>query len=151
MTDTAPDLEPGEKVLAEWRADRAQYWRAHAIMAGLAAAAGGVFFWATGANAGGVLGGVLGGLLAITVRGAYLADEQFRSVWRLTDRRVIQPAGGTLGLLEIETARLILGDLQLITRTGDKHLVKHLADAPAALGALTAARDKRQRRAARDR
>jgi hypothetical protein len=148
---STPDLESGEKLLAEWRSDRGRYWRAHAIMAALAAVAGGAFFWLTGANSGGVLGGVLGGLLAIGVRGAYLAGEQLRTVWRLTDRRVIQPAGGTLGLLEIETARLILGDLQLITRAGDKHLIKHLADAPGALAALTAAKERRARRAARDR
>lgn len=139
-------LDPGERLLADWRSDSARYWRAHSIMAAVAATLAFGFFFLTGSGLGGALGGAFGGLLAIGARGAYLAGEQMRQHWRLTDRRVILPHGGSVALAEIENARLILGDLQLITRAGDKHLVKFPADGAAALAAVTTARDRRARR-----
>lgn len=141
-----PDLtlEEGEKLLAEWRSDRGRYWRDHGVMALVLTAGAGLTLWLIGVEH--IAIGALGAVLAVGVRGLYLQGEQMKSVWRLTDRRVILPHGAAVGLMEIETQRRILGDVQLITRAGDKHLLKHLADADAVLAELTRAREKRARR-----
>lgn len=149
LSDPQTQLEPGEKLVAEWRSDRARFWRDHAIMAGLGALAAGVVLWFTGTTPGGILGGVAGALLAIGARGLYLSGEQLKSVWLVTDRRVILPSGRAVMLAEIETERKLMGDLQLITRSGDKHLVKHLADADAALAQLSKARARRLKQLSR--
>ena len=145
MPDALPDLEPGERLLSTLHPDRGRYWRDHGIMAlaGMALA-GAVLWWLGSEN---VAIGALGAVLALAVRGAYLASETLAARWHLTDRRLILPGGRGVWLAEIETARRLLGDLQIITRTGDKHLLRHMADAPAAAAAILAARDKRARRA----
>ena len=140
----APVLDQGEKLLAEWRSDRGRYWRDHGVMALVLTALAGLVLWLLDVEH--IAIGALGAILAVGVRGLYLQGEQMKSVWRLTDRRVILPHGGAVGLMEIETQRKILGDVQLITRAGDKHLLKHLADADAVLADLTRARERRARR-----
>ena len=129
MTPTAdyPLMEPGEKIVTEIRPDRGRYWRDHGVMAvALMALAGGVL-WVTGTPYPAI--GSLGAILAVGVRAAYLASETLGLRWVLTDRRVILPGGQrSVALLELETVRTLLGDVQLITRTGDKHLLKHVAD-----------------------
>jgi hypothetical protein len=50
------------------------------------------------------------------------------------------PGGRILGLGEITKARPFLGDVQIITRSGDKHLMKYMADAQAVCAAIDRAR-----------
>jgi hypothetical protein len=71
---------------------------------------------------------------AIGARAAYLAPEALADVWRLTDRRLIGPAGRIVPLPQVALARPFLGAVQVVTRTGDKHLMKYLAN-PAATAA----------------
>jgi len=143
----APDLDTGEKLLAEWPADRARYWRDHGVLALVGMLGAGVVLWWL--DVAHVAIGALGAVLAVAVRGLYLQGESLAMVWRLTDRRVILPHGGSVGLMEIETQRRLLGDVQLITRAGDKHLIRHQADSQAVLDALTRARERRAKRGAR--
>ncbi|MCB1400268.1 MAG: hypothetical protein KDJ82_10575, partial [Rhodobacteraceae bacterium] len=63
--------------------------------------------------------------------------------WQLTDRRLIGPQGRQVMLLEIETVRRLFGDVQIITRGGAKHLIKHLADGEAVVTRITAAKAAR--------
>lgn len=140
----AVPLEPGEKVVAELRSDRGRYWRDHALLALVGMAGAGAFLWLIGSDH--ALIGALGAVLALAVRGAYLAREQLAMRWLVTDRRLILPSGGAVMLLEIETLRRLMGDLQIVTRGGDKHLIKHLADPEAARATLAEARDRRARR-----
>jgi len=147
MTDPAPRyiLEPGEKLLAELRPDKGRYWRDHGIMAvGLMAVAGGVL-WAIDSPYPAI--GSLGAILAVAVRAAYLASETLGLVWALTDRRVILPDGQrSVMLLELDTARPLLGDVQLITKSGDKHLLKHLAQPREVVAQILQARERRAKR-----
>lgn len=139
-------LETGEKLLGELRADKGRYWRDHALLAVLGMAGVGAVLWLIGSDH--VAIGSLGAVLALAVRGAYLYSEQMKTVWRLTDRRLILPDGKrSVMLLEIDKVRRLMGDLQIITRAGDKHLVKHLANPEAEVARITAARDRRARRA----
>ncbi|MCW1404248.1 hypothetical protein OKA06_18780 [Novosphingobium sp. MW5] len=66
--------------------------------------------------------------------------------WLLTDRRLILAGGvSSVTLLEIDKARPLLGDVQLITRSGDKHLLKFLADETEVITKIINARDARAR------
>lgn len=147
MTTSAPlpDLESGERLLTSLHPDRARYWRDHGLMAVAGMVVAGAVLWAIGSPH--VAIGSLGAVLALGVRGAYLASETLATVWHLTDRRLILPGNRTVWLREVDTARRLLGDLQIITGAGDKYLLRHMSDAPAAAAAILAARDKRAKRA----
>lgn len=147
MTTPAPRylLESGEKTLVELRADKGRYWRDHGIMAVALMALAGAVLWAIGSPYPAI--GSLGAILAVAVRAAYLASETLGLVWVLTDRRLILPDGQrSVMLLEIDKVRPLLGDVQVITRSGDKHLMKHLDDPQGVIARIFEARDKRARR-----
>ena len=138
-------LEPGEKRLEDYRPDRGRYWRDHGVMAvGLMALAGGGL-WLIGSPYPAI--GSLGAILAVAVRALYLAPETLAMHWVLTDRRVILPGGQrAIMLMELQTVRPLLGDVQLITRSGDKHLMKHLPDAAGVVKRILDTRDRRAKR-----
>lgn len=151
MTDTRPiaadsglALESGEKILAQLKSDRGRYWRDHALLALLGMAGAGAVLWLMGSQH--VAIGSLGAVLALAVRGLYLASEQMKAVWVLTDRRLALPGGRAVMLLEIETIRKLMGDVQIITRAGDKHLIKYLANADATVALIQQAMARRARR-----
>lgn len=142
---TGPTLEKGEKVLVALRSDKARYWRDHAVLALLGMVGAGAVLWLLGSEH--VAIGSLGAVLALGVRGLYLASEQLKMVWLLTDRRLVLPDGRAVMLLEIQTIRKLMGDMQIITRAGDKYLIKHLADPDAMLALVEQARARRAKRA----
>ncbi len=145
-TATEPALEPGEKVLTRLQADSGRYWRDHAVLALVGMAGVGGVLWLIGSEH--VAIGSLGAVLALAVRGAYLYSEQMKTVWHLTDRRLVLPDGKrSVMLLEIETVRRLMGDMQVITRGGDKHLIKHLADTAGAVAQIEQAKARRAKRA----
>jgi hypothetical protein len=121
--------DEGETVLAEFRADRAAYWKGHVIMAILLGVGAGVVLLWIG-NPYPVMG-PLGAGLAIAGRGAFLASEALSDVWRLTDRRLLGPGARSIPLGQIAVARPFLGAVQIVTKTGDKHLMKYMGDAEA--------------------
>ncbi|MBN8290690.1 hypothetical protein JI664_01815 [Rhodobacter sp. NTK016B] len=143
----APILEPGEKTLAEFRPDRGKYWRDHGVMAVILMALAGIGLWIIDSPYPAI--GSLGAILAVGVRATYLASETLSLRWVLTDRRVILPGGQRAVMLgEIAKVRPLLGDVQIVTSGGDKHLLKHLANGPAVVQRILEARDKRAKRRA---
>lgn len=142
--DTLFDLEAGETVLLEVRADRATYWRDHGVMAVLGMIGAGVVL--TLIDSPHVAIGSLGAVLALIVRGLWLYSEQMKFLWVLTNIRLIGPGGRSLYLLELDNIRRLFGDIQIITKTGDKFLVKHVAGSEAVVAQINAARDKRAKR-----
>lgn len=122
-------LQPGETLLAEFRADRTAYWRSHLIMAVILGAAAGLFLMWQGNPY--PVAGPVGAVFAIGARAAYLASEALADVWRLTDRTLLGPGGRAIPLAQIKAARPALGAVQITTTAGDRHLIKYLAD-PAA-------------------
>jgi hypothetical protein len=129
MGHAAPLLE-GEKVVQEFRPDRTAYWRAHLVMAViLGIFAGLILLWQ--GNPYPVVGPVAA-VLAIGVRAAYVASEALAEVWRLTNRRLLGPAGRVVPLAQLGTARPFLGAVQVTTTLGDWHLIKYQSD-PAAV------------------
>lgn len=79
--------------------------------------------------------GPVGAALAIGVRGVYVASEQIGMTWQLTDRRLITPAGITVPRSEIVKVRTIISAAQVITRSGEKYMLKYQAD-PKAVAAM---------------
>ena len=145
--DNAPILEPDETQLATFRPDPGRYWRDHGVMAlGLMALAG-LVIWLIGSPYPAI--GSLGAILAVGLRAAYLASETLGLRWVLTNRRLILPDGQSAVMLrDVERVRPFLGDVQVITSAGDKHLLKHMADAEGVVGKITAARGQRAERRA---
>jgi len=135
MTPTTA-LQQGETVVASFRPDRATYWRDHAWLAAAAMAIGMAVLWAMGNPH--VWTGAVGGLAAVAVRAGYVASDELAARWDLTDRRLLGPQTRAVRLGEIATLRRLGSAVQVVTRTGDKHLIKYQAD-----GAATRARIER--------
>ncbi|MBN2629876.1 MAG: hypothetical protein JXR75_04990 [Rhodobacteraceae bacterium] len=123
---TAPTLLDGERLIATFTPDRATYWRGHVIMAVVLGAGAGLFLLWQG-NPYPVMG-PLGAGAAIAIRAAYVASEAMSDLWYLTDRRLIGPRDAVVPRARIKAARPFFGSVQIITDTGDKHLIKYLAD-----------------------
>ncbi|NEX47429.1 hypothetical protein G3572_14545 [Rhodobacter sp. ETT8] len=134
----APVLTEGETLLATFTPDRLTYWRAHLIMAvGLGAAVGLFLLWQ--GNPYPVMGPI-GAALAIAVRAAYVASEALGDLWYLTQNRLIGPRGLVIPRAQITSARAFLGSVQITTVTGERHLIKYLADPNADAARLMQAR-----------
>ncbi len=144
LDETVFSPEAGEKKLREIRADRGIFWRDHGVMALVGMIVAGVVLTLVGSDH--VAIGSLGAVLALLVRGLWLYSEQMRFYWVLSTMRLVGPAGREVYLLELETVRRLFGDIQIITKGGDKHLIKHVADAEKAVAEILAARDKRAKR-----
>lgn len=145
MGRNAPELDPGETVQAEWRPDRATYWRDNGLLAGAGAVAICVMLLVLQNPH--VAIGTAGAAAAVLLRALWLASEALAATWQMTDRRLIGPGGRMVMLLEIQTVRSILGDVQVVTNAGDKHLIKHQPQAASVVAAITAARARRQQTA----
>jgi hypothetical protein len=131
---TRPELRDGETLLAEFAPDRRSYLRDHAWMAALAMGAGMVILWAIGNPH--VWTGAIGGLAAIALRGWYLADEEMAVRWFLTTQRLTGPGEREVALSDIAKLRSLGTAVQVVTRSGDKHLMKYQEDRDATLAQL---------------
>ncbi|MBD3786784.1 MAG: hypothetical protein IE922_07400 [Sphingomonadales bacterium] len=140
--DSEQPLDEGEVVQAEFLADRRRYWYDHAVLGGIGAVlVAVVLIWMGKTDQIGIaIAAVALGMLA---RAAYFRSEAFARRWRLTQKRLIGPQGRAVMLLEIKAVRRLMGDVQIVTKMGDKHLIKHLADAEAVVQTLEAARARR--------
>jgi hypothetical protein len=131
-------LEPGERVLARFTGDRATYWREHAWLAAIAMALGMAVLWALGNPH--VWTGAIGGLLAIAVRALYLASDETKMEWHLTDARLLGPGPRAIALENVAALRSLFSAVQVVTVTGDKHLLKYQADPAGVIARIEAAR-----------
>ena len=117
------ELQDGETVQAQFRADRGTYIRANTWLAAGAMAAGMLILWLLGNPY--VWTGAVGGLAAVAVRSLYLMSEELAVVWTLTDMRIIGPAGRNIPLTNISEINKLGSFVQIITAAGDKHLIKY--------------------------
>ena len=145
VADTVLELEKGEKRLIDIRSDKATYLRDHLVLAILGMGLVGMVLAVVGSDHWFI--GSLGAVLALGARGAYLYSEQMGVHWVLTNRRLVGPGGRNVYLLELITVRRLFGDVQLVTRAGDKYLIKHVAGAEDVVETILRARDRRSKRA----
>ena len=133
-----------------FRADRGAYLRTNAWLAAGAMAAGMAILWAMGNPH--LWTGAVGGLAAIALRAWYISDEELALDWTLTVTHVEGPArrplddGAPAGpawrvaLSDIAVVRTIGTFVQIVTRGGDKHLMKYLAEPRAVADRIETAR-----------
>ena len=133
-------LDPGETVVTGFPADRATYWRENAWLAVIAMAAGMGILWVIGNEH--VWTGAVGGLFAIAVRSLYLSSDETKMRWDLTDRRLLGPGPRAVALENIAQVNTIFSAVQVVTVTGDKHLLKYQADAKATKARIDATRGR---------
>ena len=139
LTPTTP-LHDGETVLHSFRPDRQTYVRDHTWMAALAMAGGmGILYLMGNPH---VWTGAVGGLAAIAIRAYYVASDELAVRWDLTGERLLGPQGRNVRLGEINALRSLGSAVQVITSTGDKHLLKYLADKADTLARLRAAMNR---------
>lgn len=118
----------------EFRPDPAAYLRAHAKMVIGGSIAAGLLLILIGNPHPWV--GPVGALLAIGLRAAYLRSEVMAEVWTLTPTHLTGPGGRSIPRAQILQARPFLGAVQIVTTTGDKHLLRYLPDPAAAARAI---------------
>jgi hypothetical protein len=133
-------LEDGEIVLTTFLPNPARYWRDHLWLAAFFFVVVGVVFVAIGI-ADQIWVGALGVALALGFRAVYFRSEVFARRWRLTETRIIGPQGRVVALGHIAQVRSLMGDVQLVTSGGEKHLIRHLKDTRQAVGQIEAAID----------
>lgn len=119
-------LQDGETVLAEFRADPAAYWRGHGILAVALGVVAGVVLVAMGNPDPWV--GLAAALPAVLLRAWYLKSEAMSHRWRLTETRLLGPGLRAVPRTSIASVRPFFGDVMVVTKGGDKHLVKYPAD-----------------------
>lgn len=134
-------LEEGERPVARFQADRGTYLKAHVLLAVIAGFGATLVLALIGNPAPWV--GIVAAFLGIGVRGAYLMGEELKSVWTLTDRALVGPGGRRVLLSDIDKVRRLGAAAQVITRSGDKHLIKFLAEPEAVVNRIMAARGAR--------
>ncbi len=115
-------------------ADRQAYIRNHLTLAALAMALAMFILWLIDSPH--VWTGAIAGLAGIALRGWYLASEQLAEVWEIRDGALTGPGDRRVPLEQIETLRSMSCFVQVITKGGDKHLIKYQADPSATIAIL---------------
>lgn len=134
-------LAEGERLVETFRADRSVYWRNTLILVVVFGTLAGAALLALGNPYPWI--GPVAAVLALGLRSAWLASEALAAEWRLTDRRLLGPAGQAIPLGDIADVKPVFGDLVVITRSGEKFLMKYLRDGAATRARIEAARGGR--------
>ncbi len=115
-------------------ADRQAYIQSHVKLAAFAmAGAMGVLWLLDDPN---IWTGAVAGLGAIAFRGWFMASEQLAVVWEIRDGALIGPMERRIPLDQVATVRSMASFVQIITKNGDKHLIKYQADPAATVVAI---------------
>lgn len=120
--------------MTRFTADRAAYVRSHTWLAALGMGGAMALLWIIGSPH--FWTGAPAGLAAIALRGWYLASEDLNVVWQVEGDTLTGPAGRSIPLGQIKAVRAMGSFVQIITRDGDKHLIKYQADPSATIAAI---------------
>lgn len=72
--------------------------------------------------------GAVAGLAAIILCRFYTASEELCAAWSIQDPELKDPFERSITLKKTDSEPGIMGDVQIIPKTGDTHLIKYLAD-----------------------
>lgn len=121
-----PALADGETLIARFSGNLTTYIKEHVMLAAIGSVGAVAVLMAMGDP--NIWVGPVGAVIAIAVRGVYLASEQVGMVWQLTKGRLITPTGMAIPRSDIAKVRVIFSAAQVITRSGEKYMIKYLAD-----------------------
>ncbi|MEM7320183.1 MAG: hypothetical protein AAF408_14325 [Pseudomonadota bacterium] len=114
--------------------DRMTYIKSHTWLAVAAMAGGMLVLWLLGNPH--VWTGAPAGLAAITVRGWYLASQEMSAEWQLKPKSLAGPSGRSISLKDVTAINILGSFVQIVTRSGDKHLIKYQVDPAATKAAI---------------
>ncbi|WP_299662807.1 hypothetical protein [uncultured Ruegeria sp.] len=114
--------------------DRGAYICTNAWLAAFAMTGAMVVLWLIG-NAY-VWTGAPAGLTAIGIRAWYLASEELTATWEMTDTTLTGPGPRKVALNQIQAVNTMGSFVQIVTTSGDKHLIKYQADPAATKAAV---------------
>lgn len=135
MSDTAD-----EQPILSITASRAAYNREHVVLFFIGAVLMYAVLWAIGNPF--PWTGIVGSAFAIFVRWIYVASEAMDVVWTLTGKRLSGPSERSIPLSSIKDARTLFSAVQVITHSGDKYMLKYLADPAATVVVILKTRDQ---------
>ncbi|MDK3072239.1 hypothetical protein QO034_03875 [Sedimentitalea sp. JM2-8] len=115
-------------------ADRQAYVQSHVTLAAVAMALAMLILWLIGSPH--VWTGAVAGLAAVAFRGWFLASEALAETWELDGDTLTGPGGRRVPFDQIETLRSMGRFVQIITKGGDKHLIKYQADPAATIATI---------------
>ncbi|NVO57888.1 hypothetical protein HW561_18985 [Rhodobacteraceae bacterium B1Z28] len=114
--------------------DKGAYIRTNTWLAAGAMAAAMIVLWLlsnpyiwTGAPA---------GLAAIGIRAWYLASEELATKWEMSDTTLTGPGPRVIPLNQVAAVNTMGSFVQIVTKSGDKHLIKYQADPAATKAAI---------------
>ncbi len=114
--------------------DGGAYLRSHAWLAAVGMGGAMLVLWLVGNPY--VWTGAPAGLAAVAVRGWYLRSEEMAAVWTIEDGMLTGPGPRRVPLAQIAEVKVLGSFVQVITRGGDKHLIKYQADPQATKTAI---------------
>lgn len=115
-------------------ADRETYIHSHTKLAAICMAGAMMVLWLMGDP--NIWVGAVAGLGAIVLRGWFMASEQLAVVWEINDGILTGPMERRIPLDQIKTVRSMASFVQVITHSGDKHLIRYQADPAATVTAI---------------
>ena len=124
MTEAVQDFAP----------DRETYVRSHIRLAAIAMGGAMAVLWAMGDP--NIWVGAVAGLGAIALRGWYLASEELAAVWHLSGDALDGPQERHVPLSSVSKVRSMGSFVQIVTDSGDKHLIKYQAHPAATVAAI---------------
>ncbi len=114
--------------------DKGAYIRTNAWLAAGAMACAMLVLWLIGNPY--VWTGAPAGLAAIGIRAWYLASEELVATWQMTDTILTGPGPRNVPLNQINAVNILGSFVQIVTNSGDKHLIKYQADPAATKAAI---------------
>jgi hypothetical protein len=127
-----------DDMILEIIADRKAYNKEHLVLLMIGAAAMYWILWIIGNPH--PWTGIVGAIFAIFIRWIYVASEAMDVVWTLSETHLSGPAERKIPLASIKGARTLFSAVQVITHTGDKYMLKYLADTDATVNAILSAK-----------
>lgn len=114
--------------------DKGAYIRTNTWLAAGAMAAAMVILWLIGNPY--VWTGAPAGLAAVGVRAWYLASEELAANWQMSEANLTGPGPRVVPLNQIKAVNIMGSFVQIVTKGGDKHLIKYQADPAATKAAI---------------
>ncbi|SHH53213.1 hypothetical protein [Marivita hallyeonensis] len=128
--------------MTEFRPDKTTYIRTHAVMTAAAMAGAMLVLWAIDNPH--IWTGAVAGFAAVAVRGWYMQSEIMDEVWTLECNALKGPYQRYAALGDIAKLRTLGSAVQVITASGDKHLIKYQPDPKSVIATIESARTRKQ-------